>query len=253
MSTPKLKSVAVSVPGKVLIAGGYLVLDSKYFGIVAATTSRFYTIVTQQPFPCPTLASPQHFRVTVHSPQFTDPPREYTFFKEPTTQNLRLLDVSASPNKFIDTALHIALKASMNLMDTEKFDSLFYQGHIHVTLVADNDFYSQQDELRRRGLTPSLKNLRMLPNFVSTQLPIAEVKKTGLGSSATLVTSLLASILLYFTNTLTPNYVHGLSQFVHCYAQGKIGSGFDVASANFGTHCYTRFSTTLISDLFLLG
>ncbi|KAJ1509412.1 phosphomevalonate kinase [Coelomomyces lativittatus] len=94
MSTPKLKSVAVSVPGKVLIAGGYLVLDSKYFGIVAATTSRFYTIVTQQPFPCPTLASPQHFRVTVHSPQFTDPPREYTFFKEPTTQNLRLLDVS---------------------------------------------------------------------------------------------------------------------------------------------------------------
>ena len=35
----------VSSPGKVLLAGGYLVLDPKYSGIVVSTSSRFYTVV----------------------------------------------------------------------------------------------------------------------------------------------------------------------------------------------------------------
>jgi phosphomevalonate kinase len=32
----------VSAPGKVLVAGGYLVLDPAYSGLVIATSSRFY-------------------------------------------------------------------------------------------------------------------------------------------------------------------------------------------------------------------
>ncbi|CAG8776280.1 5571_t:CDS:1, partial [Funneliformis caledonium] len=34
---------AVSAPGKVLLAGGYLVLDRKYDGIVIGTSARFYS------------------------------------------------------------------------------------------------------------------------------------------------------------------------------------------------------------------
>jgi phosphomevalonate kinase len=37
----------VSAPGKVLIAGGYLVLDPTYSGIVVSTSSRFYTVIQQ--------------------------------------------------------------------------------------------------------------------------------------------------------------------------------------------------------------
>jgi phosphomevalonate kinase len=35
----------ISAPGKVLIAGGYLVLDQKYSGLVVAATSRFYAAI----------------------------------------------------------------------------------------------------------------------------------------------------------------------------------------------------------------
>ncbi len=40
-----------------------------------------------------------------------------------------------------------------------------------------------------------------------------------------------------------------LAQFAHCAAQGKVGSGFDVAAAFFGTHIYTRFSPEVIASL----
>ena len=36
--------------------------------------------------------------------------------------------------------------------------------------------------------------------------------------------------------------VHNLAQFCHCCAQGKIGSGFDVAAAVYGSMEYVRFS-----------
>ncbi|KAG6900755.1 hypothetical protein C0993_002179 [Termitomyces sp. T159_Od127] len=42
---------------------------------------------------------------------------------------------------------------------------------------------------------------------------------------------------------------HNLAQYVHCYAQGKVGSGFDVAGAVFGSHIYTRFSPAVLNGL----
>ena len=40
-----MEEIVVSAPGKVLIAGGYLVLDPAYSGLVISTTSKFYTII----------------------------------------------------------------------------------------------------------------------------------------------------------------------------------------------------------------
>jgi len=42
---------------------------------------------------------------------------------------------------------------------------------------------------------------------------------------------------------------HNLAQFVHCVAQGKVGSGFDVSAAVFGSHVYTRFDPGVIQNL----
>lgn len=44
--------------------------------------------------------------------------------------------------------------------------------------------------------------------------------------------------------------VHSLAQAAHCLAQGKVGSGFDVASAVYGTHVYRRFSPAVLEPLF---
>ena len=41
---------------------------------------------------------------------------------------------------------------------------------------------------------------------------------------------------------------HNLAQFVHCVAQGKVGSGFDVSAAVFGSHVYTRFDPAVIQN-----
>lgn len=42
---------------------------------------------------------------------------------------------------------------------------------------------------------------------------------------------------------------HNLAQYVHCLAQGKIGSGFDVAAAVFGSHLYSRFDPSVLQQL----
>lgn len=72
----------------------------------------------------------------------------------------------------------------------------------------------------------------------------ADVAKTGLGSSAALTTSLVSALLQWFEVTrvgLRPDsedrrVVHNLAQLVHSIAQGKIGSGFDVAAAVYGMY-----------------
>jgi phosphomevalonate kinase len=69
-----------------------------------------------------------------------------------------------------------------------------------------------------------------------------KVLKTGMGSSATLTTSLVGCILQFFGIVdlrLSSDYdlmiVHNLSQIAHSISQGKIGSGFDVSAAVYGT------------------
>lgn len=42
--------------------------------------------------------------------------------------------------------------------------------------------------------------------------------------------------------------VHIIAQTAHCMAQGKVGSGFDVSSAVYGSHRYIRFSPEVISS-----
>ena len=89
--------------------------------------------------------------------------------------------------------------------------------------------------------------------------------KTGLGSSAALTTSLVGALLQFdgivdlnsgsgsnsatttgiatgteSTSTTSPTkeleLIHNLAQVAHSLAQGKVGSGFDVSSAVYGTY-----------------
>jgi phosphomevalonate kinase len=53
----------ISSPGKVLAAGGYLVLDPAYSGVVISTSSRFYSVIQDQG---------GANRIRVRSPQFID-------------------------------------------------------------------------------------------------------------------------------------------------------------------------------------
>jgi phosphomevalonate kinase len=130
---------------------------------------------------------------------------------------------------------------------------------LDISIVGHNDFYSQRAQLENLGLPRRLDSLKKIQPFVPLGVSIEEVHKTGMGSSAALITSLVGALLVHFeavdptkfseTNDKGLRLVHNVAQYIHCLAQGKVGSGFDVASAIFGTHVYTRFDPSVITSL----
>jgi phosphomevalonate kinase len=64
-------TTCISAPGKVLLAGGYLVLDRAYSGVVISTSSRFYTTVRPA-------GVDRVNRILVRSPQFESASWEYS-------------------------------------------------------------------------------------------------------------------------------------------------------------------------------
>ena len=116
---------------------------------------------------------------------------------------------------------------------------------VSITILADNDYYT----------TPAAS--RQKSRFFHFGVPLSKAHKTGLGSSAALVTSLTAALLTHYLPNKTfdlsavsgKRRLHHLAQAAHCAAQGKVGSGFDVASAVFGSCIYRRFSPDVLATL----
>jgi len=79
--------IVVSCPGKVLLAGGYLVLDRNHQGFVISTPSRFYTVVQEQSDSNDQATEQanegeERVKLSVRSPQFDDGLWEYQAIKE---------------------------------------------------------------------------------------------------------------------------------------------------------------------------
>ncbi|KAI0268714.1 ribosomal protein S5 domain 2-type protein [Gloeopeniophorella convolvens] len=246
-----MSSIVVSAPGKVLLAGGYLVLDPAYSGVVVSTSSRFYTVIS------PGSAN----KIVVRSPQFANATWSYSWSiaetaSPPSLHVSQVKSSSASTNKFVHLALQKTLSLALEATGPAKLSQALGTG-LDITIVGDNDFYSQQDQLKARGLPVSLASLGQLPPFGPTGVALAEVSKTGLGSSAALITSLVTALLVQ-SGLIAPaelasaparHLAHNVAQFVHCLAQGKVGSGFDVSAAVFGSQLYTRFSPAVLKPL----
>ncbi|EDO16564.1 hypothetical protein Kpol_1064p45, partial [Vanderwaltozyma polyspora DSM 70294] len=111
---------------------------------------------------------------------------------------------------------------------------------------SDSGYHSQNNSFVKRNEYKQF-------NFHTSS--ITKVPKTGLGSSAGLVTVVTTCLVSVFKTSLDVNssedltVIHNLSQIAHCQAQGKVGSGFDVAAATFGSIIYQRFDPALITGL----
>eukprot|EP00978_Attheya_sp_CCMP212_P029585 scaffold105567_cov32-Attheya_sp.AAC.1 len=68
-------TVTVSAPGKVLMTGGYLVLEQPNVGLVLAANKRFYTTITARP-PLAVDAAAAASPAASPTPQGQDAPRE---------------------------------------------------------------------------------------------------------------------------------------------------------------------------------
>lgn len=116
-----------------------------------------------------------------------------------------------------------------------------------VTILADNDYYSESAFSRGPGS-------QSRGRFANFGVPLHEAHKTGLGSSAALVTALVSALVIH--RTMQPedlnfgrDKLHNLAQAAHCAAQGKVGSGFDVATAIYGSCLYRRFSPEVLESV----
>ncbi|CAG8556898.1 9532_t:CDS:2, partial [Dentiscutata heterogama] len=208
----------VSAPGKVLLTGGYLILDREYEGLVVGTSSRFYTVIRP---------GDNSSKIIVHAPQFDDPN----------------WDEKDRCNIFIETVLKYSLSIIANRISSQKFDELVFKG-LNIYVIGSNDFYSQREQLKKSNLPLNTTSLRTLTPFCKVYTTLKKVHKTGLGSSAAMTTSLVAALFVYFKCVKNVNdikertLIHNASQFCHCLAQGKVGSGFDISAAVWGSHVW---------------
>ncbi|KAI4205423.1 MAG: hypothetical protein LQ350_000466 [Teloschistes chrysophthalmus] len=238
--------VALSAPGKVLLAGGYLVLDRDHTGLVFGLDARIHVHVQK----LPTSPGVDLSEIIVRSPQFKDAEWRYGYTESEEHGGIRVIQLKGhststqSRNKFVETALAYAL-SYVSAMSDEKI------GSSSITIVADTDYYSHPDE------TGSTNFAR----FINFHVPITEAHKTGLGSSAALVTAFTAAVLAHYLNKdqldldsdLGRRRLHNIAQAAHCAAQGKVGSGFDVAAAVYGSCIYRRFSPSILEGLGEIG
>ena len=216
-------SKAFSAPGKALLAGGYLVLDPNYGAYVTALSSRMHAVIESSEN-----VTEDYSTLHVLSPQFKEGDWKYR------VKGQEIEEVNGKYNQFLEATLKTVLAYTE---PSNKF-------HSRVTIFSDSGYHSQNNTTKK--VSGNGKRL-----FLFHELPITDVPKTGLGSSAGLVSVVTAALMSYFEpgSEMATDRLHNLAQIAHCLAQKKIGSGFDVAAAVYGSIKYRRFQPSVVNDV----
>lgn len=120
----------ISAPGKVLITGGYLILDPKCSGLVLTTTSRFYTVIDESD------ARSTDITISVTSPQLHWS-AQYHFI---VTQDGYKMKTNGKENPYVENSLFYSLcVAHLHNKAPNK--------NLKIQVLADNDFYSQTENV----------------------------------------------------------------------------------------------------------
>jgi phosphomevalonate kinase len=138
------KTTLVSAPGKVLLAGGFLVLDPQYFGIVISTSARFYTLIR----PTSSTSVSDLITIKVQAAQFPSSDSIWTYALSFTQGEVELkpVDEQSGGNKFVQLTLDCALRYAVEVIGEEGIRKGL-GGGIEIVVLADNDFYSQSDKV----------------------------------------------------------------------------------------------------------
>lgn len=176
------KVSCISAPGKLLIAGGYVVLEHPNLAITISTSSRFYTIIKSQQFTSNLLSlikssiasssssSSLHVTIVVDSPQFYT---RYIYIYNPYDDKLiNILTTStdinnklnnnnhhhqAKSNPFIEKSILLTLSFIKKHYSVDGKDFLTFlqqtfmnsnTQYLYIKLQANNDFYSQTKLVR---------------------------------------------------------------------------------------------------------
>ncbi len=94
-----------------------------------------------------------------------------------------------------------------------------------------------------------VKNFKISTSSKEAQITIdGQPRKIGFGSSAAVVVACIAAILDFHDYKAKKEEIYKLSTIAHYYAQGKVGSGFDVAASTYGgLFVYSHFDPDLLT------
>lgn len=187
-----MKLITASAPGKILLLGGYSVLEK---GNIAYS-------LTVDAFAHATIKQRKDTKIIIKSPQL----------KIKIETDLKKIEKQKTDekNKFIISSINTVLKYL-------KFRKRVSSG-FEINTKSDEPF--------------SIKN-----------------GKSGLGSSAAVTVATIAALFKTFGTGHVKNLeeIHKVSQISHSLAQNKIGSGFDVASACYGSVLYSRYDKEILN------
>lgn len=227
-----------SAPGKALVAGGYLVLDPDYPAFVTALLARMHAVSSKKdPSPAASAgtSTPSH-SITICLPQFKQ--GIWTYAAELDSPQ-RVVEANGRFNPFAEAAVATVLSYVAPSTPVS----------LNINIYSDPGYHTQPRELLCvHSLTNGAKQ------FTYHSKPIEQVPKTGLGLSAGLVTVVVASMLAHLgvpKGSDSQATVHNLAQIAHCCAQKKVGLGFDVAAAVYGSIRYQRFPPEPLQKLFV--
>ena len=125
------QKTTASAPGKILLAGGYLVLEAPNVGFVVAADKRFYSTVEASNS---SDNGDGETGITVTSPQFH---MEWKYSYNTKAHTLHASSDNPSVNPFVEKTLHVCL-----LYLTRQNPNVALPSALQITIKADNDFYS---------------------------------------------------------------------------------------------------------------
>ena len=133
--------VRCSAPGKVLIVGGYLILDRENKGLVISTTARFHSsvrYVEQEATEAKQTNLSDPLSVSILSPQFSS--KNQIQILEDDNGCIRLSEEAEQTPVYI----RLCLLLGLGLARAYGGDKVIPTKPFQIMLQADNDFYSQQ-------------------------------------------------------------------------------------------------------------
>jgi phosphomevalonate kinase len=268
------------------VVGGYAILEQPNAGLVLATSARFRTTVSvdkHNAWPAHDAAGEHELAVRVISPQFsqdivfavTDTKQQQNDSSASAHRGIRVRELRTDQpnNSYVRDTLAVAMTAVVALSERASspaepstLSNVTRQCNrqglgVSILLQADNDFYSQVGRLQSQQLPLTRASLATVPPYAPCLAnESGDVAKTGLGSSAAMITSLSAALMCFLNvakvHPQEPRLVdadvalvHKVAQVCHAAAQGKIGSGFDVCAAVYGSAEYVRYSTAVLAPL----
>lgn len=204
--------IHISAPGKLFISGEWAVLELENPGIVAAVDKRVHCIISD-------LEEKERTPMLI--------------------ANRELNEISISVDDF-------------NIKDIR----CYFDGS-KLVFPSISDYEKEKLQFIKEGIEVALRYVKeksKIKNFkVRTWGEQSEIegKKIGFGSSAAATVAVVAAILAFHNLDIKKEEIYKLSAIAHYFAQGKVGSAFDIAASTYGgIFVYKRFDPDwLIKEL----